>query len=769
MTVFGHSGSGGGNFLTGKQVFPVDCEAEVSLRLLEASLSGDLKSAVECISDPLVDVNFVGAVCLKVRKAEVLCRDELPNEVRFQYEEFKTDVTALFVAVHVGNVTLVRKLLNSGADVNQKLFRGFSTTEAVREDHLEILEILLKSGASQPSCEEALMEASCHGRASLVGLLMGSDLIRTQVAIHALVTACCRGFTDVVDTLVKCGVDANATDRMLLQSYRPSLHTNLDCTALVAAVVSRQVEVVKQLLQVSGTIDVKARIGAWSWDTTSGEEIRVGAGMAEPYPITWCAVEYFEQSGTILRTLLEYSSPNTLHHGRTLLHHAILCGSVGSVSVLLNSGANVEAPVKTCENIEFRAIHMAARLGLASILQRVIDSGCDLNSRTDTGETALMISVRYKRDECLKVLVAAGADLGLVNLVGRSASSIAESNGWALSFRDSVINSIRSGKSPKTTNASVFSPILFVAKSGDVEALKCLMGRTEIDIDYQDEKGFSAVMISVMEGHVDAFRLLVYAGADVKLPNKFGETAITLSSLNQNRYQFEKVLLDFELEKGNRSNGGGFFALHCAARRGDLPAVRSLTDRGYDLNMTDGDGYTPLMIAAREGNEGMCRLLISLGAKCDAKNGKGETALSLAIKSGSSRNTGVVNIIEDEIARRVVIKGSIVMKHTKGGRGVLHGKAVRMVEESGVLRWGDSRRRNVICKEVEIGASIRFGSRRQRKGGDDGKDPGVFRVVTMKNKEVHFACEGGIEMAKMWVRGIKLVTSEARVIRPGFK
>lgn len=109
--MFGHSGTGGG-FLPAKlQVFPVDYEADVSQRLLEASSCSDLKSAFDCIDDPYLDVNFVGAVSLKVRMAEVHCRDESENVVRFEYQEVKTDVTALFVAVHTGNATLVRKLL----------------------------------------------------------------------------------------------------------------------------------------------------------------------------------------------------------------------------------------------------------------------------------------------------------------------------------------------------------------------------------------------------------------------------------------------------------------------------------------------------------------------------------------------------------------------------------------------------------------------------------------------------------------------------------
>lgn len=49
----------------------------------------------------------------------------------------------------------------------------------------------------------------------------------------------------------QCGVDANVRDRVLLQSLKPSLHTNVDCNALVAAVVHRQVPVVGLLLQVN--------------------------------------------------------------------------------------------------------------------------------------------------------------------------------------------------------------------------------------------------------------------------------------------------------------------------------------------------------------------------------------------------------------------------------------------------------------------------------------------------------------------------------------
>lgn len=108
MTVFGNTTTG---FRAGKQVFPVDYSAEISQRLVDASHLNDVKVAYECLDDPFVDVNFVGTVSLKSKKTDVVLHDEAAHEVRVEYEEFKTEVTALFLAACAGNLILVRKLL----------------------------------------------------------------------------------------------------------------------------------------------------------------------------------------------------------------------------------------------------------------------------------------------------------------------------------------------------------------------------------------------------------------------------------------------------------------------------------------------------------------------------------------------------------------------------------------------------------------------------------------------------------------------------------
>lgn len=505
------------------------------------------------------------------------------------------------------------------------------------------------------------------------------------------------------------------------------------------------------------------RLGAWSWDVTTGEEIRVGAGLAEPYHMTWCAVEYFEASGGILQMLLQHHSPNIPHLGRTTIQYAILCGSAGAVEVLLSSGADVEFCVRTLKGTEFRPIHMASRLGCPGVLHHLLKAGCSLNSRTESGETALMISARHKHEECLKLLTAAGADFGLKSMAGQSAKSIAVSKGWEEGFQQAVLDVIRKGKIAQSSNATIFSSILFVARANDIDALKKLVKHPEVNVDEQDEDGFSAVMIAAASGNVEAFRLLIHAGANTKLSNKHGETATSLYEKHQNRDAFEKVMLEHARAMGDLSYGESS-SLHRAAHDGNLDLVRKLISESCDVNLLDVDGYTPLMLAARAGHGSMCELLISYGAKCDIETARNETALSLARENSNGKDAE--RIILDELARRFVLDGACVKKHTKVGKGNPHRKVLKMVETNGTLKWGKSSRRNVICRAAEVGPSSAFRWNRRKKLDVD--EPGVFRVVTTKNKEFHFVCEGGLEMAELWVRGIKLVTREAIFgLKPG--
>ncbi|XP_072956164.1 uncharacterized protein [Typha angustifolia] len=736
-------------------------EGSSSQRLVEAALRGDVEAVEECLREEMVDVNYVGAVVLRAKCTEAVLREEAGDEVKIEYQEFKTDVTPLFAAAHSGHIEVVRRLLSAGADVNQELFRGYATTAAAREGHCNILDMLLKAGASQAACEDALLEASLFGEFEAVELLICSDMARPDSAAHAIVIACSRGFVDVVATLLKNGVDINCTDRVLLRSIKPALHANVDSTPLIAAIVGRQVSTVKCLLEAGARTDCLVRVGAWSWDILSGEELRVGACLGEPYTAAWCAVEYYETSGEILKQLLQHE-PHLLekpHVGRTLLCHAILCGNPKAVDMLLDAGANFNFPLTTKNGHESYPIHLASRLGCVDILRQLISHGSNINVKTSTGDTPLMISAKADHADCFLELLIAGADLGLVNGSGDTALHCAKRSVFASSIIDMMTKALNVGASIYSTDISIFSPLHFVAESGAVEPLQMILHSSTADLNKLDRSGFTPLMAAARAGHAETFRLLIMAGADIAVKSPEGKSVMSIlqnDAAAKTSDCFEQILLRAMLADVI-TDQTTFRGLHYAARKGDASSVIQLLKMGYNVDSLDADGYSPLMLAAIEGKSDACEiLLLQGGADCNLMNDRNETALSLA-RSSSKSNKVTEGVLLDQLARAHVLTGEELFKHTREGRGSPHIKTVRMLK-SGVLTWGRTERRNVACKEARAGPSVIFSKNRTIDDGD-GK-MAIFRVITVTGREVHFEVCSSFSL-ELWVRGINLIVKVA--------
>ncbi|XP_020596901.1 ankyrin-3-like [Phalaenopsis equestris] len=739
-----------------------------SQRLVEAALMGEVEVVEECLAsanfgaarEVVVDVNYVGTVNLRVKCAEVVLGEERADEVRIGYEEFRTDVSALFSAAHCGHVEVVRKLLSAGADVNQEFFRGYAITAAAREGHCNILSMLLKAGVSQFACEDALLESSLCGEAEAVKLLIQSEMVRADAAAHALVTASSRGFLDVVAALVENGVDVNSLDRVLLRSIKPTLHANVDCTPLVAAIVSKHKPIVKYLLEAGASTTCLIQVGAWSWDPISGEEVRVGVCLGEPYNALWCAVEFYEASGEILKLLLLHS-PSLLEDpylGRTLFCHAILCQNSNAIKVLLALGANSNFPLRTKQGHESYPIHLSAKLGNVHVLKQLISHGCDVNAKTSAGETPLMVSAKANHAECFLELIIAGADLGLISNSGGSAIELAKQGVFSSSIPDILSQALYTGATIHSSNLRVFSPLHFIAGCGHAEALQMFLNSSTVELNKLDNSGLTPLMVAAIGGHLEAFRLLVMAGADLTVRSSDGNTILSIL-LHENIASFrdylEKVLLDGVL--GNVISNTQFKALHYAAKKGDGSSTIQLIKMGYQVNSLDENGYSPLMLSAMEGFSDVCKILLARGsADSELINDRKETALSLA-RCSSRSNKATEDVLMDHVARSHVLAGEELSKHTREGKGNPHMKSVRMLK-SGVLSWGKTNRRNVMCKEAVAGPSLKFLKNWKKNDGHNKAE--IFKVVTVKGREVHFEASC-VSCMELWVRGINLVTKEA--------
>ena len=210
----------------------------------------------------------------------------------------------------------------------------------------------------------------------------------------------------------------------------------------------------------------------------------MGACLGEPYNAAWCAVEFYESSGENLNLLLQLkpSLLEDLYLGRTLLCHAILCQNPNAVRFLLDAGANSSYPIRTKSGNESRRIHLAARLGGIDILKQLISHGCDVNVRTSAGETSLMISARFDHPDCFLELLVVGGDMGLVSNSGDSPIQLPKRSVFSSSIVDILSEALISGASICSTDLSVFSPLHFVAASGNAESLQVILHSSNADI-----------------------------------------------------------------------------------------------------------------------------------------------------------------------------------------------------------------------------------------------------------------------------------------------
>lgn len=75
------------------------------------------------------------------------------------------------------------------------------------------------------------------------------------------------------------------------------------------------------------------------------------------------------------------------------------------------------------------------------------------------------------------------------------------------------------------------TPLMIAAMENNIEALKVL-AQTQ-DLNAQNNKGNTALMLAIILEQQDAIDFLLDAGADLDIQNVYGETARTLSFTRQ--------------------------------------------------------------------------------------------------------------------------------------------------------------------------------------------------------------------------------------------
>jgi hypothetical protein len=161
---------------------------------------------------------------------------------------------------------------------------------------------------------------------------------------------------------------------------------------------------------------------------------------------------------------------------------------------------------------------------------------------------------------------------------------------------------------------------LTAAAAGDIPALRKLIeGRSQLA---RAEYWYTpAVHFAAREGHVDAVRLLVDAGADPER-NGLNDRNLIEMAREHGHEQIAQLLDHARDRRGRVVAQKADHPIHRAAALGDAEAVSSLLDA--DASITDRGnrfGLTPLHLAALGGSPTVVTLLLDRGANLHAGSG----------------------------------------------------------------------------------------------------------------------------------------------------
>jgi len=447
----------------------------------------------------------------------------------------------------------------------------------------------------------------------------------------SLIDAVKAGNHEAVRTLLKQPAQLKVTDRD-------------GTTALHWAVRADDLETVRMLLRAGADVSAATREGitplalAAINGSLAATEVLLEAG-ANPNAV-------LPEGETVLMSAARTGRPEVLEallrqgadlnarenwYGETALMWAAAEDHADAIKVLVQHGADVNGRSKLLDVPRRRAgqsvlplgswtpLMFAARQGSMAAIDALAALGADLNLTDPDGATALVVAIINANYEAAAALVDKGADPNIGDKEANMAALYA-----AIDMHRLAVGHGRPNPRPSGQLDAVDVIKKLLARGADPnQRLKApLFQRANTGGDRALGEGSTPFMRAAKSGDVVVMRLLLAAGADVKLTQPNQANALMLAA-----------------GMGWRDGSPAAPAYDQGTDKEAVEAIKICLASGLDINATTNTGETALHAAiSGRGSESIVRFLVENGADLKAKNKQGRTPLEVAVASRRERN-----------------------------------------------------------------------------------------------------------------------------------
>ncbi|XP_059156809.1 putative ankyrin repeat protein RF_0381 [Physella acuta] len=351
----------------------------------------------------------------------------------------------------------------------------------------------------------------------------------------------------------------------------------------------------------------------------------------------------------------------------TRLMQALTDGAIGEISNILESMSHY-IPSKTLDS----AIYKASELGQKRILQLLISQRLKLKKKDKLNSSSLITAAEHGFIDIVKILVRSGMDVNFKTKSGQTALMVATVKACSLPLIE-YLTSQEACSNVNIQDNKGRTVLMLAIENQDYCAIKHFAYHKDTDFNLKDKNGISALdmakergiedlldvfidskknvqstplIMAVKKGNIKLVKLILeseFPGI-VNVADAKGYTPLMLALFDSNEtdlnrsifFDIVRVLLNYGASV-NKATKKNISPIYLATLAGNLEAIKLLVQHKADLNNQTAEKMTPLMVASQKNRPDIAEYLIRCQANVNLMNAKNETALILALKCGNNQ------------------------------------------------------------------------------------------------------------------------------------